>query len=155
MFYRYNYEDFLKTKKINEKALLKYFIFIFDDLYQRVENNKAKDGKISMETMRLFFQYPELIFKLIFTALNISIENRISKDQFLEIIFKLYCSEDNEKMKFYFNIFSPNEKQLINCKNIEIILFNFHLINYSNNFNYLNKIINNLNLKENMNYLEW
>ena len=155
MFYRYNYEDFLKTKKINEKALLKYFIFIFDDLYQRVENNKAKDGKISMETMRLFFQYPELIFKLICTALNISIENRISKDQFLEIIFKLYCSEDNEKMKFYFNIFSPNEKQLINCKNIELILFNFHLINYSNNFNYLNKIINNLNLKENMSFSEW
>ena len=155
MFYRYNFEDFLKTKKINEEALLKYFNFIFDDIYQRIENNKVKDEKISMETVRLFFQYPEIIFKLICSALNISIENRISKDQFLEIIFKLYCSENNEKMKLYFNIFFPNEKQLINCENIKLILFNFHLINYSNNFNYLNKIINNLNLKENMNYLEW
>ena len=152
---RINFEDFLKTKKINEKALFKYFNLIFDDLYERVENNKVKDEKISMETMRIFFQYPEIIFKLIFSALKIPFENRISKVQFNEIIFKLYCSDNKEKMKLYFNIFSPDEKQLIYCENIKIILFNFHLINYSNNFNYLNKVINNLNLKENMSFLQW
>ena len=60
-------------------------------------------------------------------------------------------------MELFFKIFSTKEKDIIEFKNIKLILYHFQLINKTNDFKILNKLIKNLNINENeeLNFKQW
>ena len=143
-----SYKKYLKNKEINKTKLTKYLSLIYDDLYYRVERIKQKK-EISLETFGIFFQYSPFLSKIFMFALTNSFYSKISKENFINLIPKLYCGTFEEKMEIFFKIFSINQKGFIDINNIKLILYHFQLINNTNDFKLLNKVIKNLNFNEN------
>ena len=151
-----SYKKYLNNKQTNKTKLRKYLSLIFDDLYNRVERIKQKK-EISLETFGIFFQYSPFLSKILISSLTSSFYSKISKDNFINLIPQLYCGTFEEKMELFFKIFSTKEKDIIEFKNIKLILYHFQLINNSNDFKILNKLIKNLNIneKDELNFKEW
>ena len=151
-----SYKKYLNNKQTNKTKLRKYLSLIFDDLYNRVERIKQKK-EISLETFGIFFQYSPFLSKILISSLISSFYSKISKDNFINLIPQLYCGTFEEKMELFFKIFSTKEKDIIEFKNIKLILYHFQLINNSNDFKILNKLIKNLNINENeeLNFKQW
>ena len=149
-------KKYLKNKEINKTKLTKYLSLIYDDLYYRVERIKQKK-EISLETFGIFFQYSPFLSKILMSALTSSFYSKISKENFINLIPKLYCGTFEEKMELFFKIFSINQKGFIDINNIKLILYHFQLINKTNDFKLLNKVIKNLNFNENekINFKQW
>ena len=151
-----SYKKYLNNKQTNKTKLRKYLSLIFDDLYNRVERIKQKK-EISLETFGIFFQYSPFLSKILISSLTSSFYSKISKDNFINLITQLYFGTFEEKMELFFKIFSTKEKDIIEFKNIKLILYHFQLINNSNDFKILNKLIKNLNIneKDELNFKEW
>ena len=151
-----SYKKYLKNKEINKTKLTKYLTLIYDDLYYRVERIKQKK-EISLETFGIFFQYSPFLSKILMCALTSSFYSKISKENFINLIPKLYCGTFEEKMELFFKIFSINQKGFVDINDIKLILYHFQLINNSNDFTLLNKVIKNLNFNENekINFKQW
>ena len=151
-----SYKKYLKNKEINKTKLTKYLTLIYDDLYYRVERIKQKK-EISLETFGIFFQYSPFLSKILMCALTSSFYSKISKENFINLIPKLYCGTFEEKMELFFKIFSINQKGFVDINDIKLILYHFQLIDDSNDFTLLNKVIKNLNFNENekINFKQW
>ena len=90
------------------KVCLPYFKDIYKDLRGRSDNKTKGINKVSFMD---YCQLPGLLTERLFAVFDIDDDGYLSSKEFLTGLFRIYCSQFDQKMKFVFDIYDFDQDQ--------------------------------------------